>query len=277
MIFRWLSAAVGVPLFIAVCVWGRIPFAVGVTILSAIALWELVRAYQAQGIYPNPLVALLGLLSSAWPLLPFSPTSLPLFGFCVVYIALLWEVFQAACRGELHTGRNLAYGLFCGTYIAFFGGLVWLREDNRPLANGLLPLLEAGAASVLLVTFCVWTMDTLAFYVGRTFGKCKLAPNLSPFKTMEGAVGGLVGALLTGAFFGQIFWSAPLSGLSVGVIVGVLGQVGDLFESGLKREVGIKDFGGILPGHGGILDRFDSLIFTASFFAVWQGWLHSPF
>lgn len=270
MLLRWFSAAIGAPLFLAICIWGRFPFVVGTTVLAAIALAELIRAYRAQGIHPSPLLAILGLLGPTWPLLPFSPFPLLLFCFVVAFLALIWEVARAVSTEELNVGRNLAYGLFCGLYISFFGGLVWLREDGRPVAAGLFPGMETGVASVLLVTFCVWATDTLAFYVGHALGRHKLAPSLSPAKTVEGACGGLVGGLLVGAIFGQVFWSSPLLGLPVGLAAGVLGQVGDLLESALKREVGVKDFGGIIPGHGGVMDRFDSLIFVAAFLAVVQ-------
>ena len=115
---------------------------------------------------------------------------------------------------------------------------------------------------MLFVAVCVWMTDTGAYLVGRKWGKHKLAPALSPNKTVEGSLGGLALALLTGALFGLWIHLPLRDGLAVGLIAGVMGQVGDLFESALKREIGIKDFGGIMPGHGGALDRFDSLLFV---------------
>ena len=116
---------------------------------------------------------------------------------------------------------------------------------------------------MLFVAVCVWSVDTFAYFFGRWFGKNKLAPQLSPGKTIEGSIGGLIGAILVGGAFGHWIHLPLMHGLAVGALAGVMGQVGDLFESALKREMGIKDFGRVLPGHGGALDRFDSLLFVA--------------
>jgi len=108
-----------------------------------------------------------------------------------------------------------------------------------------------------------WITDTGAYFVGSRFGRRKLAPRLSPNKTVEGAIGGLIFAtamsIAWGSWIGLPWWHCAI----LGPILGFLGQIGDLCESALKRDLGIKDFGGIMPGHGGILDRFDSLLFTA--------------
>src|SRR5207237_7126291 len=126
---------------------------------------------------------------------------------------------------------------------------------------------------------CVWATDSFAYFAGRAFGRHKLAAAVSPGKTVEGALGGLAAALIVGAAGGQLLFVAhsglsPVAfGLLVGGIAGVLGQVGDLFDSALKREIGIKDFGGILPGHGGVLDRFDSMLFVAPAVAILMQWL----
>jgi phosphatidate cytidylyltransferase len=122
---------------------------------------------------------------------------------------------------------------------------------------------DPGAWAVLFVFLTTWACDTGAFFVGRTFGRHKLAPQLSPGKTREGAIGGLLAALVVGSVLGNVLHlGSPLS-LLLGVVSGVLGQVGDLVASAIKRELGLKDFGALLPGHGGILDRFDSLLLTA--------------
>ena len=116
---------------------------------------------------------------------------------------------------------------------------------------------------MLYISVCVWSCDTFAFLIGRKFGTRKLAPRLSPNKTVEGSMGGMIGAMLTGMAFGHWIHVPLLHGLIVGAIAGVFGQLGDLLESAMKREVNVKDFGDIMPGHGGVLDRFDSLIFAA--------------
>jgi phosphatidate cytidylyltransferase len=120
-----------------------------------------------------------------------------------------------------------------------------------------------GLAWTLLVVLATWIGDTAAYLIGRAFGRRKLAPLLSPNKTIEGSLGGLAGAAVVGALvfvgFGLGVWWL---GAVVGAIVGVAGQIGDLFESFLKRQAGVKDSGALIPGHGGVLDRIDALLFA---------------
>lgn len=141
-------------------------------------------------------------------------------------------------------------------------GLIYL-----PLLLGHLVLLRQlpdGRGWVFLVLFAVMACDSLAYFVGSSFGKHKLYPAVSPKKSVEGSLGGLVGSCL-GVWLAAVLF-LPTFGtghvILVGVLLGVVGQVGDLFESLLKRACGVKDSGGIFPGHGGILDRLDSLLFA---------------
>jgi phosphatidate cytidylyltransferase len=120
---------------------------------------------------------------------------------------------------------------------------------------------------VLLLFAIIWVGDSAAYYGGRAFGRHPLAPRISPKKTIEGAIAGLAGSMLVGGFAGVLFLGEPW--LSVTLISGataVLGQIGDLAESAMKRSAGVKDSSSILPGHGGILDRLDSLFFAAPVF-----------
>jgi phosphatidate cytidylyltransferase len=139
-------------------------------------------------------------------------------------------------------------------------GVTWLG------AAGAAVLLPSGLAmtaleplAVLLTLLLVWIADTAAYFVGRAWGKRKLAPAISPGKTWEGAMGGLVGAALYAiilAFFTQ--QGAWLALVATALLIGMASIVGDLFESAVKRRAGVKDSGALLPGHGGILDRIDS-------------------
>ena len=130
-------------------------------------------------------------------------------------------------------------------------------------------MLPQGAFVVWLVFLCSWGCDTCAYCVGMLFGKHKLAPELSPKKSIEGAVGGVAGAALLGVLYAVLmnrFAEASASVWQYAVICavgGLISQVGDLAASGIKRNHNIKDYGQLIPGHGGILDRFDSVIFTA--------------
>lgn len=121
---------------------------------------------------------------------------------------------------------------------------------------------------ILVGLFSLWGSDGLAYYVGRAFGKHRMAPNVSPKKTWEGAVGGVLGAFLGAFLYGRLLWPAAATPLpaavvaGVAVVVGLLGPPGDLAESVLKRSAGVKDSGTLFPGHGGLLDRVDSLLFV---------------
>jgi phosphatidate cytidylyltransferase len=124
------------------------------------------------------------------------------------------------------------------------------------------------ALSVLFVLVVV--SDSAQYYTGRAFGRRKLAPSISPAKSVEGAVGGLVASALVGAFLGPL-WIAGVTaavGAALGLVLGALGMIGDLFESRLKRAAGVKDSSALIPGHGGILDRIDSWLFAAPIYYV---------
>ena len=148
------------------------------------------------------------------------------------------------------------FGLF---YVAFMLSYVYQIR-----------ILPQGAFLVWLVFICSWGCDTCAYCVGMTMGKHKMAPKLSPKKSVEGAVGGVLGAALLGALYAlaiqKFVPGAEVSIWQYAVICGVGGiisQIGDLAASAMKRNHDIKDYGNLIPGHGGILDRFDSVIFTA--------------
>lgn len=161
---------------------------------------------------------------------------------------------------------------------AFFWAIVapvWLwrgvRETHRAAlaAVGFVVIVPAALAlailqpaEILAVLVLVWIADTAAYFVGRSFGRHKLAPSISPGKTWEGAAGGIGGALayaiLLGAFWGRAWWAY----LAIAAVLAVLSIIGDLFESAAKRQAGVKDSGTLLPGHGGIMDRIDSATAT---------------
>jgi phosphatidate cytidylyltransferase len=284
---RWLSAAVGIPVFVGLVFWGEVPFAAGVLVVSLLSLAEMVRSYQVAGIRLNPIAvgggivaptaALMIALLSAGAIgnlkVILSPSVLLFVPVVWLVAAMTWAVVSEASTGELKAGQGLGYGLLAGLYLSLFGGLAGVRLlGDEPLTGSI--TVGRGVGALLLTVFCVWATDSFALFVGKAFGKHKLAPKLSPGKTVEGAIGGLAFGVATGALFGWLFFRDVPLGLTIGAIAGVFGQIGDLFESALKRELGIKDFGGIIPGHGGVLDRFDSLLFVAPLaclvFSYWR-------
>ena len=127
----------------------------------------------------------------------------------------------------------------------------------------LLRQLDGGLAIVLTVVFGTWAGDTVAYFTGKYFGSTPMVPKLSPKKTWEGFAGGVAGTILLVVVIGLYTDATPIDSLLLGAVIAVFGPLGDLFESLLKRDVQIKDSGRGLPGHGGVLDRFDALIWTS--------------
>jgi phosphatidate cytidylyltransferase len=247
--------------------------------LAGLALIELLRSISKAGLEASPFLAAFGLLGpmSALPghamLLQMGDWSRRVAAVAVIVLAL--EVVRLVIkRGEPKLIQRLAYGSLCAIYVSLFGSLAWLRNPEDTVNGGQWPLMQAGAAAALLVCFSVWACDTFAFFVGKALGKNKLAPDLSPNKTIEGAIGGLIGAVVVAVVAGHLFFGRYDTGIVVGVITGLFGPAGDLFESAIKRELGVKDLGGLLPGHGGVLDRFDSLLFVVPVVLMFSYLLH---
>ncbi len=156
--------------------------------------------------------------------------------------------------------------LYAGIAIRRAAGTIdagWLTSLARAASPGW-DNAPRGLAWVLIILLVAWIGDTFAYLVGRTWGRRKLAPQISPGKTIVGAVGGLVGSATMGALGVALcgLGISSLVGLGIGLILGLVGQTGDLAESWIKRQVGAKDSGTLIPGHGGVLDRIDTLLFT---------------
>ncbi len=142
-------------------------------------------------------------------------------------------------------------------------GMGWLSAPICALVSLHLWSYGHGPNPTALIFLSLWGGDSLALMVGKAIGKNLLAPKLSPSKTWEGAIGGFVGALAAAMGFAPAFEASPWIGAGIGLICGVLGLLGDLFESFLKRRMKVKDSGGIFPGHGGMLDRIDSMLMAS--------------
>lgn len=155
---------------------------------------------------------------------------------------------QPAMRhGEILWRHALMVCLYPAAYFAHLG---LLRDE--------------GLGAALLPVLVTWATDTAAFVTGSAIGKRPLVPRISPNKTVEGALGGLLFGVAVAAVWGQIIEGAALVWAGIGVAASVAAQAGDLIESGLKRKAGVKDSGALLPGHGGVLDRFDSLMISGT-------------
>lgn len=261
MAARILVAVIGIPplLFVAASA-SDLPIRVFAGLLCLVCSLEAQRPHRVPSFIAVPLSALLGAAVTVAPVLSGAG-----------WLGLAWfTVFHAAIFSVARDDQR-----FQGVLAA----LLWVAV---PLLS-LLPLQE-GTADNAIFTFrptplvclflVLWASDTAALFAGRALGKTPLAPHISPNKTVEGALGGLLAACAIGA----LSWSwlpggSPLAGAIFGLAVAVAGIIGDLVESRWKRSAGIKDSGVILPGHGGALDRFDSLLLAAPVAHILAGWL----
>lgn len=174
------------------------------------------------------------------------------------YVSLLIELFRNKSSATLNIAAT-TWGFFYPTF--FFSFHILIRE----LPKSVNIEYSAGARWILLMLVTIWVCDTAAYFLGSTIGKHKLFPRVSPNKTIEGAIAGFIFAIITAYIFHITYIKllSLLDCLIIGAIVGVMSQIGDLIESLFKRDAGVKDTSGILPGHGGFLDRFDAPLFVA--------------
>jgi phosphatidate cytidylyltransferase len=186
--------------------------------------------------------------------LPFAPASdagsIP--GIWLIGLLFLFLVITVTSKNR-YTFQDMTY-LFGGTlYVGFTLHCAMMLR----VGDGL------GVAYFLFLLLTMWTTDTFAYFVGRALKGPKLWPAISPNKTISGGLGGILGGILVGIVFASTMDFSWGPWIALAALLSVLGQLGDFVESGLKRAFDVKDSGTLLPGHGGVLDRFDSLIFTA--------------
>ena len=218
--------------------------------VSLIGMQELYRAMHVrkEGFGALELVSYAGVLLIYLLLIP-EDSAYPLMG--VIASLVLIMCVYVFCYPDYQAGQIMA--AFFG--IVYVGVMLSYIYQTR--------MLPGGQFHVWLIFLCSWGCDTCAYCVGVLIGKHKMAPVLSPKKSIEGAVGGVAGAVLLGVIY-AFFTKGGM--VEYGIICGVgalISMVGDLAASAIKRNQGIKDYGKLIPGHGGILDRFDSVIFTA--------------
>jgi phosphatidate cytidylyltransferase len=268
MIVRILSGVIGAALYAYILFIPNghgLPFALGIALFSVLGAYELYLAVKRQGGQPSEGLGYFACIIFqlyAYPrggasLEPYLPAALML----LVVVALLIEIVKRQPRPILNVGATLLGAIYVGW---FFSYLTLLRGLNAP--HFLTPPIHGttqGEWLVFFVSGTTWLSDSGALFVGRALGRHKLAPHVSPGKTWEGSIGGMLTAMAGGLLFGAILRLPLGDAAALALLCGFVGQIGDLCESALKRDLGVKDSGGAIPGHGGILDRIDSLLFSA--------------
>ena len=276
---RTLFALAAVPVALGIVYLGGPLLAALLSVMAGIGAWELFRMARARGIDAMDWVGIPFAAAVPWAVWATLdgrieiPLSVPAVAALVVLAAAIWErgiegrplaVVGVTLFGVLYTGVMLSFGLA-------------IRYHEFADPAGVAP--ASGTALVLLPMLLTWASDTGAYFFGRLFGRHKLIRAVSPGKTVEGAIGGLV--LSVAVCWAYVHWVlAPWGHLALepvgivlfGILVSVAAQIGDLAESLLKRDAGVKDSSGIIPGHGGILDRFDSLLFVLPVAAMAFEW-----
>ncbi|MDR3563766.1 MAG: phosphatidate cytidylyltransferase [Negativicutes bacterium] len=260
LLHRILTAVIGVIAAIFIVNYGQWVFALAVLVLTMIAWHEFNNMMLRREIniaYYLGLLNILFLWGIAW--LGNSKETVAVI-LLAAFLLLAKTIFSHA-RFSL---RDAMYTLGGVIYIGLaFSHLVLLRfTDGSSSIVTALGSLPAGAAYLWLAFVGTWASDTFAFFIGTWFGKHKLAPAISPSKTWEGLIGGVVGSMIATFTLGYLWHLASLHTIFIGLFIGIVAPLGDLVESAIKRFSGVKDSGRILPGHGGVLDRFDSILFT---------------
>lgn len=250
---RIITAVIGAILFLCLLVIGGLPFSIFVFLIASIGYYEYIRMHKIKILSFESLWGLIAITLIFLDNIFLQATH----SFAVLLIVVLGYFFILLFSKNRVNFDTISYIMLGIIYLAFsFVAML----DVRGLENGLMLILF-----VLAVT---WGTDIGAFFIGSKFGKNRLAPIISPKKSIEGALGGILFALIIAIGFSFVFTETNILLLIlIASLISIVGQIGDLIESALKRLKKVKDSGSLLPGHGGILDRFDSLILI--FFVIY--------
>lgn len=251
---RFKSSIVLIIIAAAALIMGdNVLFAV-ITIISLIGLNELFKVYKTDKSIPG----IVGYIAAAgYMALVYMEKDEYMFPAAVAFMLVVMAVYVLTF--PKFTAEQIMPVFFGVFYVVVMLSFIYRVR-----------MLEAGEYTVWLAFIGSWGSDTCAYLVGRKLGKKKIAPELSPKKTLEGCIGGIAGAALLGFIFALVFGenikgfdNPAVAYAIIGAASSVISQIGDLAASAIKRNHDIKDYGKLIPGHGGILDRFDSIIFTA--------------
>ena len=263
---RVISAIVGLTLVAIIMFFARQLLPAAVFILSLIGIYEFYNAVSRAGYKPVKIigyVSCLSLLIIGYEKMLAGSEGLVSF-LCsgkflsfVVYVILAVLMSLIVFEHKKYNVSDIAITVFGIVYVVFLFSFIITTRN-----------MENGAYYIWLIFISAWATDTFAFFTGITIGKRKLIPAVSPKKTKEGSVGGIIGCVIAVSLYGiylrSVLPEVPFYHfIVIGLLCGVISQIGDLAASAVKRFVNIKDYGNIMPGHGGVLDRVDSILFVA--------------
>ena len=254
---RVISAAIIFLAFVLVTFWGGWFFTISISVVLAIGAWEFWHIFQQGGYIPNPFILIAGSF-----LLPIS-RSMDNDQYAILCLSILIMLAAFAAVIDYEKGKQNA----SISFIITIGGLVYIGLLGSNLVA--LRFLPDGLHWVLLIIPAVAMGDISAYFIGNAFGTHKIAPHVSPGKSIEGYFGGVAAASLYGLLYGNFIhlYTAPitlLNGAVSGFLLGSISPMGDLVESMIKRQFKLKDSSNLIPGHGGILDRIDTSLIGAT-------------
>lgn len=245
---RVISGFLGAGLVLLVMYSGPVPFLLLALAASVTGVIEYIGLWESKGYYPIRWLAIAGTVIFLLLAYAFGSHYYDVFITFFILVSLAVDILSK----NKHRFVDMLISVFGCLYIGLlFSYLVLIR--NLPEAMVYLALVFGGT----------WFCDIFAYFVGMKFGSRKLIPAVSPNKTVEGALGGICGSILAVSTVGIVAGISPVHFIPLGMAIALAAQLGDLAESSLKRYTGVKDSGSLIPGHGGILDRCDSLIFAA--------------
>ena len=249
---RIITAVCGVLLIVPIILYGRLPFTIVTYILASVALFELLRMNKAvQRHIITTISSYLFLWLYMFPVTKYSFLQLTFTKIQLISLFIVVLFVYIVLSKNNFTFREASFLLLATLFLATaFEHLMYTRH--------------VGLAYFLFVLFNIWATDSGAYFIGRSLGKRKLWPEISPNKTVAGAVGGIVFACIVGAIFyvTNTIHFTFVQLIVLAIATSIIGQLGDLVASAIKRTFQIKDFGKLFPGHGGVLDRLDSVLFT---------------
>jgi phosphatidate cytidylyltransferase len=272
---RILVAVIAIPLIALACYYGGTYFFLFTTALIILATNEFYALARTKNVDPSAFmgVTFAAVLNCITYLLGLNGV----FDYFAVMIAfvLLSELAKKKTDGVRGAFENVGITIAGMTYIGLFGSMLTAIRQRFGLEQIFLQDKEAGLYLITILT-TIWICDSAAYFVGKSIGKHKMSKFVSPNKTWEGAIAGFIFALGTSLIARYLI--LPQINLrfmiGLGLIVGIIGQAGDFVESLFKRDVGAKDSSNLIPGHGGVFDRFDSLLFSAPFIYLMLKHLH---
>jgi len=254
---RLIVAIILIPIGVTLIKLGGWPLTIFISLLLGVAAWEFCHLFIHAGYAPATPLVVTGVIALTISRLASGFEHEDLIFTIVVLIGMSYHLVA------YERGRNTS----AMDFVISIGGVVYLGVLGSHLIS--LRLLPDGLWWFMLVMPVTWLADSAAFFIGSRFGKHKIAPRLSPKKSWEGYIGGIMVGILSGILF-SLLWGlvSPVMtigrGIIVGVVLSVFPTLGDFGESMLKRQIGVKDSGNLLPGHGGLLDRLDSWIWAAA-------------